>query len=347
MLFSSHKHYPIGVSWLREGMSVARMHRTLKQILALDPERDNHRIVYLTGFYEFPYDYTRATEFALFRTFAVPSISRLLDQTGEFYQRAQKRYDDTDLILSEISENGYDSERGRAALRRMNQIHGRFRDQISNDYNLYVLSTFIYEPIRWITRFGWRPLVDQERLALYDHCREVGRRMGIKDIPESTEAYEQFNIAYEREHFRFTETNHRVGMATRDLFLGWYLPKPLWNLGAPAIYAFMDPQLLDAFGFPHPSPAIRALVAGSLRLRLQVVRRLPERRKPALRTPRKRRQSYPHGYTIEQLGPAGTMPAVRRRKWRSSPNLTEKYRGIPDARQHAAAYGEKRRAARR
>jgi hypothetical protein len=94
-------------------------------------------------------------------------------------------------------------------------------------------------------------------------------------------------------------------MATRDLFLGWMLPKPLWNLGAPAIYAFMDPPLLDAFGFPHPPAAIRALVTGSLRLRSRLVRRLPERRKPALRTPRKRRQSYPHGYTIEQLGPAG------------------------------------------
>jgi len=93
-------------------------------------------------------------------------------------------------------------------------------------------------------------------------------------------------------------------LATRDLFLGWYLPKPLWNLGAPAIYAFMDAPLLDAFGFPHPAPAIRALVGGSLRLRSRLVRHLPERTKPALRTPRKRRKSYPHGYTIEQLGPA-------------------------------------------
>lgn len=304
MLFSLHKPFLIRVSQLQEVMSVPRTHRVLQHILTLDPERDNHRIIYLTGFYEFPYDYTRATEFALFRTFAVPSISRLLDQTGEFYERAQKRYDDTDLILSEISEHGYDSERGRAALRRMNQIHGRFRGQISNDDNLYVLSTFIYEPIRWITRFGWRPLVEQERLALYYYCREVGRRMGIKDIPESTEAYEQFNIDYEREHFRYSETNHRVGMATRDLFLGWYLPKPLWNLGAPAIYAFMDPPLLDAFGFPHPSPAIRTLVGGSLRLRSRLVRHLPERTKPALRTPRKRRKSYPRGYTIAQLGPA-------------------------------------------
>jgi hypothetical protein len=59
--------------------------------------------------YEFPFDFTRALEFALFRTFCVPSISRLFDFTGEFAQRAQKRYDDTDLLVSEIMEHGYDS----------------------------------------------------------------------------------------------------------------------------------------------------------------------------------------------------------------------------------------------
>lgn len=52
----------------------------------------------------------------LFRTFGVPSISALLHRTEEFERRAQKRYDDTDIIVSEMMEHGYDSERGRAAL---------------------------------------------------------------------------------------------------------------------------------------------------------------------------------------------------------------------------------------
>src|SRR5215472_12863431 len=98
----------------------------LEQIRALDPVRDHQRIVFLSTCYEFPFDTTRSLEFALFRTFCVPSISALLDRTGEFRERAQKRYDDTDLIVSELMERGYDSARGRAALRRMNQLHGRF-----------------------------------------------------------------------------------------------------------------------------------------------------------------------------------------------------------------------------
>ena len=81
------------------------MHRTLKEIQTLEPAVDYERIVYLMATHEFPFDTTRALEFALFRTYAVPAIGCLLAHTREFIDRTQKRYDDTDLILSEIVEN--------------------------------------------------------------------------------------------------------------------------------------------------------------------------------------------------------------------------------------------------
>jgi hypothetical protein len=105
--------------------------RVLSEIESLDPMRDHQRIVFLSCRVDFPWDTTRALELALFRTFCIPSISALLHRTQEFERRAQKCYDDTDIIVSELMEHGYDSERGRAALRRMNQIHGRF--VISNE----------------------------------------------------------------------------------------------------------------------------------------------------------------------------------------------------------------------
>lgn len=66
----------------------------LEQILALDPVRDHQRIVFLIACYEFPFDTTHALEFALFRTFCMPRIARLLDGTGEFRDRAEtlRRY---------------------------------------------------------------------------------------------------------------------------------------------------------------------------------------------------------------------------------------------------------------
>ena len=56
----------------------------LAEIRRLDPVRDHLRIVYLDACFEFPFDVTRSLEFAFFRTFAVPSIARLLASTGEF-----------------------------------------------------------------------------------------------------------------------------------------------------------------------------------------------------------------------------------------------------------------------
>jgi hypothetical protein len=271
----------------------------LRQIKSLDPRRDHQRIVFLSTCFEFPFDTTRALEFALFRTYCVPSISGLLDRTGEFRQRPQKRYDDTDLIVSELMEWGYDSERGKRALRRMNQIHSRFA--IANEDFLYVLSTFIYEPIRWNARFGWRPMCEQEKLGLFWFWREVGRRMNLKDLPADYEAFERFNVEYERRHYRYAETNHQVGAATRELFVSWF-PRWLAPVVRPAICAMLDDPLLEAFGFPKPSRGLRWLVTAALKLRARALRLLPARSRPRLRTETGNR-TYPNGYRIEDLGP--------------------------------------------
>ena len=273
--------------------------RILREIQSLDPVADHLRIVYLSTCFEFPFDTTRALEFALYRTYCVPSISGLLDRTGEFVARPQKRYDDTDIIVSELMEWGYDSDRGKRALRRMNQIHGRF--DISNDDFLYVLSTFVYEPIRWNTNFGWRLMCAQEKLGMFYFWREVGRRMNIKELPESYEAFEQFNVDYEGTHFRYSDANHRIGAATRDLFLSWF-PRIARPIGRRAIYAIMDDALLTSFGFPKPWRITRWLVHRTLVLRGFFAGLFPPRKKPRLRT-EMGHPSYPGGYVIEQLGP--------------------------------------------
>jgi len=272
----------------------------LHEIRGLDPVADHSRIVYLDTCFEFPWDTTRSLELALFRTFAVPSVAALLDSTGEFGRAAQKRYDDTDLILSTIVEAGYDSDEGKRAIRQMNRIHGRF--EISKDDFLYVLSSFVFEPIRWNARFGWRPLIETEKLATFEFWREVGRRMAVKEIPASYEELERLNEEYERRHFRRTEPSERVGRATRDMFLAWFpgLPK---RFGAQAIYALMDEPLLDAFGFPRPPRALRATVETALRARARAVAMLPPRRRPRLRTKRRTR-TYGRDWRLEDLGPA-------------------------------------------
>lgn len=271
----------------------------LDRIQQMNPDTDDQEIIRLMFLYEFPWDATKSLEFALFRTYAVPSIGALLSATGEFEYRAQKRYDDTDLLISKWVEHGYDSDVGRQAIRRMNQIHHHF--SISNGDYLYVLSAFMLEPIRWMRQFAWRPMSAVEERAYYVFWREVGRRMNIQEIPESLDAVEVYNIKYEREHFQRNEASCQVGTATRDLFLGWYLPRMLWPLGARAVYALMDDPLLDAFGFPKPTKMFRSIIGGLLRTRARLIRWFPERR-AAKHIPNRGSRTYPNGYEIELLG---------------------------------------------
>jgi hypothetical protein len=273
----------------------------LKEIESLDAVRDHQRIVFLSCRVDFPWDTTRALEFALFRTFASPAISALLHKTREFEDRSQKRYDDTDVIISTIMECGYDSERGHVAIARMNALHGRF--QIRNEDFLYVLSTFVFEPIRWNARFGWRRMIEKERVALFHFWREVGHRMNIKDIPTDYATFETFSADYEQRNCRFTETNQRVGAATRALFMSWF-PRPLRPLVERGINAFMDDTLIKSFGFKEPSPALRWFVAASLKLRGRALNLWPRRKTALLRTKMTPR-TYPEGYVLEKIGPPG------------------------------------------
>lgn len=269
----------------------------LREIETLEPERDHERIAFLSSAFDFPWDTQRAYELALLRTFAVPKSSSLLVSTGEFTERTQKRYDDTTIIISTIGLYGYSSPEGRAAIRRMNQMHGRYT--IPNDEFLYVLSTFIYEPVRWNARYGWRPLTETEKLAGFYFWCEVGRRMNIRDIPASYDIFEAFNHHYEAEHFAYSPDNARLAKVTKELFLSWVAPKALWPWLEPLIHAVMDQPMRSVFGFPEPPIWAQWTVAGILRFRAQLVRVLPPRRTPyRLPTPK----TYPDGYTIEQVG---------------------------------------------
>ena len=69
----------------------------------------------------------------------------------------------TSLLMSELVEHGYDSERGRASLRTVNRLHAQY--DIDRDDMLYVLSTFAFDPLDWIDRYGWRRLHPHERRA--------------------------------------------------------------------------------------------------------------------------------------------------------------------------------------
>ncbi|MFF0335208.1 oxygenase MpaB family protein [Streptomyces fimicarius] len=279
----------------------------LKEIQRLDPERDFLEIYRLTVTYEFPWDVTRALELALYRTYAVPSIGRLLDETAELTERSQKRYDDTALLLDTVVEHGFETDEGRTAVRRINQMHRSY--DISNDDMRYVLCTFVVTPKRWLDSFGWRKLCCHELGAFAAYYRTLGARMGIKDVPGTYEEFESTLDAYEREHFGWDEGARRVSDATLALMASWY-PAPLAPVVRGASLALLDDSLLRAFRYRRPGPVARGLTRGALRLRARAVRLLPPRRTPHYARQNPEIKGYPEGYEVAELGTFPT-PGVR------------------------------------
>ncbi|MFF5336499.1 oxygenase MpaB family protein [Streptomyces sp. NPDC013181] len=279
----------------------------LKEIQRLDSERDFLEIYRISVTYEFPWDVTRALELALYRTYAVPSIGRLLAETAELTDRTQKRYDDTALLLDAVVEHGFDSDPGRTALRRINRMHAAY--DISNDDMRYVLCTFVVVPKRWLDAYGWRRLSDHELRAFAAYYRTLGARMGIKDLPQTYEDFEHTLDTYEHAHFGFDEGARAVSDATLDLMASWY-PRPLAPLVRGASLALLDDPLLRAFRYERPAAAARGLTRGALRLRARAVRLMPPRRRPHYARQNPEIKGYPDGYELASLGTFPT-PGVR------------------------------------
>jgi hypothetical protein len=284
-----------------EGSGGMGRYDVLRRIERLDPARDFAEIYRLMGAYEFPWDMTQALSFALFRTYAVPSIGALLARTGELTARPQKRYDDTVLILDAVIEYGMDSPEGRTAIRRMNQMHGAHA--IGNDDLRYVLATFVVTPIRWVDAYGWRRMTEVERIASANYYRALGRRMGIRGIPVTWQAFARLLDTYEREHFGFDPGARTVAEATLALFATFppnhFLPQ---SLARRMSLAAMDPPLLDAFDIRRPGRVLRRVVRTGLRTRGRVVRFLPPRREPFSARQLPQVRSYPDGYDVADLG---------------------------------------------
>jgi len=272
-----------------------------ERIELLDPERDHLEVHRLVCAYEFPWDTLQALSFALFRTYAVPSIGGLLARTGELTGRTQKRYEDTGLLLDAVLEHGTDSELGRQALRRVNAMHAAY--DISNDDLRYVLSTFVVMPVRWNAEYGWRTFSELETRASVAYHRELGRRMGIRDLPATWQDWERLLDDYESRHFGWDPGARRVADATLEHFttfpLNRWLPSALVRAAALAL---MDDPLLAALGCSRPPAPLRAVVRGGLKARARVVRWLPRRRRPLYFRSQPVVRGYPDGYDVRQLG---------------------------------------------
>lgn len=278
----------------------------LKHIRSLDPVTDHEEIYRTVAQYEFGWETMLGMNLAFYRTFGIPAIAELLHSTGEMTQRTRRRADDTGLLMYEMITNGLESERGRTAVKRLNQIHHRF--EISADDYRYVLATFVVVPSRWIKRTGWRPLCCHERTATVEFYRRLGALMHVADVPLDYAGFEKVLDGYEAEHFAYTAAAEALMDATRGLFAG-RLPGPLKGLAGPVADALLPPALRVAVGAPTPALPVRMLVGGLVRVRAVAEGWKAPRAEPYLRLGTA--PSYPDGYRVETLGPDMTRSPER------------------------------------
>lgn len=211
--------------------------------------------------FEFPFTFEKALQFALFRTYGIPSISKLLVATTELsnMNSAPKRYSDTVILIQEFMYHAPTSQRTLEAISRMNYIHHGYRDsgKILDDDMLYTLSLFAGEPVRWINRFEWRQLEDFEKCAIGTFWKSIGDAMGIgyEKLPSGKngsagwtdglhwlEEMMEWAEGYEKEYMKPHINNHTTAQQTTALLL-WNIPAALKPLGEKVVTTLMDDRL--------------------------------------------------------------------------------------------------------
>ncbi|KAH0278767.1 hypothetical protein KCU91_g2218, partial [Aureobasidium melanogenum] len=236
---------------------------------------------------EFPFLAQKALEFALFRTYGIPSISSLLMQTKQLStkQHASKRMTDTSILMLEIIINPPASKRSTEALARTNFLHSLYGAKISNDDLLYTLSLFLLEPIRWIERYEWRKLTDLEIAAMGLFWLKVGQGMkidfsvlpgakeGWKDGCEFMQELEAWSDKYEEQYMVPSQSNKETADHTTELLL-YPVPAAFKDAGRRVVSALMDKRLRRAMLYPDPPAMLQWLVDSGLAARKLVLRHL-------------------------------------------------------------------------
>lgn len=183
-----------------------------------------------------------STQWALIKTYSIARGTRLLVKTRQIGSPkcVGRRAEDTGVFLGEILAGDMDDPRWMAALSKVNWLHARYKNQISNGEMISTLAFFILEPIKFINAYGWRPLTQMEEVSRFLFWKEIGLRMGIVDIPETLDELRVWQEEYEKKEQKFSEDNVICTKNTMDLFLR-DLPKPLHG----AMYNFAQSLMVS------------------------------------------------------------------------------------------------------
>ncbi|KAI2730611.1 hypothetical protein DTO012A7_5738 [Penicillium roqueforti] len=218
---------------------------------------------------EFPFMFVKAGQFALFRTYGIPTISHLLIKTGQFSkpETSFKRYTDTAALIGEMVENSPTSQRAFLSVARTRFLHSGYQasGKILDTDLLYTLALFAVQPVNFIAAFEWRPLSDLERCAIGTFWKSLGDALGISpDILPSgktgfrdgihwLEEVDTWSQEYEVKYM-VPDAQNRESANQATAVLLYNLPKVFHPVGLQFTSFMMDDRLRKAMLYEPPTP---------------------------------------------------------------------------------------------
>jgi hypothetical protein len=130
--------------------------------------------------------YIRSKRFSSdYQTLAFPDSSALLVHTNQIHnpEESSKRLFDTETLINQMFSFPPSSTRFREAVSRINYLHSRYGDRITNDQLIYVLGVFACNPWIWAEKWEWRKMNDLEVAAIGTFWMGVGLMMHIDMKP--------------------------------------------------------------------------------------------------------------------------------------------------------------------
>mgnify|MGYP002700072599 FL=1 len=280
-----------------------RNDKELKKLNKLNVEEHYQTIVKYLADHDAPLDYLISGELAQLQTFAIPSISKLLQQTKQYQNNGLKRLDDTRAILTECMTDSVESSRGQHMVKHLNWIHSHY--EISNDDYLYTLALFIIEPVRWMEIFGYRALTEREKYAGYLAFQSLGQAMEIKNIPESRDQFVAWYQNYRSNNMKYHADNKKVSDGLIDGMKEMF-PFIIRPLVRPVILTLInDPELLAATGQQAPAYIVQKIIRGIMFVRKRLQCYINPWQKKGFESSclGQHYKSYPNGYQDRVLGP--------------------------------------------
>ncbi|KAE8395992.1 67 kDa myosin-cross-reactive antigen family protein [Aspergillus alliaceus] len=274
--------YLVLVTYLRF-QRLRRMHRkysqySTRQGMAHMTDNDAWAIQKQILQLEFPSISLKALQFALFRTYGIPSISSLLLKTSQFSNTATsfKRYADTGALIGQFMTFCPTSDRALNAIARTKFLHTWYRasGKILESDMLYTLSLFAIEPIRFVEIFEWRTLSELEKCAIGTYWKNLGDaleidfgvlpsgKVGFRDGLHFIEEITEWSHQYEAEHMKPSPENKAVADKTMDVLV-YVLPGWVKGVGIRFASCMMDERLREAMIYEAP-PRIYSIIFASL-----------------------------------------------------------------------------------